>query len=471
MTIPADPLDPGGIRGFGRRLRAGETTAVAATEAYLARIAIFDRQLHTYEHVAAPAALQAAKAVDEALARGADFGPLMGVPVAVKDIIAVEGMPTTAGSNVDVSDLIGAPGGFMRGVAAAGCVVIGKTKAVEFAMSGTGANYRRGTPRNPWDAAVFRLTAGSSSGSAAAVAAGLCGFAIGTDTGGSIRGPAAFCGVFGLKPTADIWPIDGSFPVSATLDTIGPLTRSAEDAAIVWAALRGAPVPPAATIKGAKLGRPKALFGDRLDGRVAARLEDALSLLAAAGAKIVEMDIPELAEIDPLFRTISLAEMVASFGRERFRRTSGLMNPDIAASIAAGFDITPTSYANARRRQQELVQLSSTWFDGIDAWVGPVKWNLPPVFPGDFTSLSASAALLDACAGPTRSANVLGLCAASLPLPHAQSTLPAGLQLICPGRADEQLLSLARTFETVLGRSPSPDLSDFASEGPPPLLQ
>ncbi|TPJ48346.1 MULTISPECIES: amidase [unclassified Mesorhizobium] len=462
MTIPADPLDPGGIRGFGRRMRAGETTAVAATEAYLARIAAYDRQLQTYEHVAASAALRAAKLVDEALAGGVDFGPLMGVPIAIKDIIAVEGMPTTAGSDVDVSDLIGGPGGFMRSLAAAGCVIIGKTKAVEFAMSGTGTNYRRGTPRNPWDAAVFRLTAGSSSGSAAAVAAGLCGFAIGTDTGGSIRGPAAFCGVFGLKPTANIWPTDGSFPVSATLDTIGPLTRSAEDAAIVWAALCGTPVPPAATIRGVKLGRPRALFGDLLDRHVAARLEGALSTLAAAGVTIVEMDIPELAEIDPLFRTISLAEMVTSFGRERFHRTSALMNPDIAASIAAGFDITQTSYASARRRQQELVQLNTAWFNGIDAWVGPVKWKLPPAFPGDFTSLSASAALLDACAGPTRSANVLGLCAASLPLPHAPSTLPTGLQLICPGRADELLLSLACTFESVLGRSPSPDLSGFA---------
>ncbi|TPJ71285.1 amidase family protein [Mesorhizobium sp. B2-7-1] len=139
MTIPADPLDPGGIRSFRRRLRAGETTAVAATEAYLARIAVLDRQLQTHEHVAASAALQAAKAVDEALARGVDFGPLMGVPVAVKDIIAIEGMTTTAGSDVDVSDLIGAPGGFMHSLAAAGCVVIGKTKAVQFAMSGTGA--------------------------------------------------------------------------------------------------------------------------------------------------------------------------------------------------------------------------------------------------------------------------------------------------------------------------------------------
>jgi len=463
MTIPADPLDSGGIRGFGRRLRAGETTAVATTAAYLARIAALDPQLQTYEHVAAPAALQAAEAIDKALAAGIDFGPLMGIPVAIKDIIAVEGMPTTAGSDIDVSDLIGPPGGFMRSLAAAGCIVIGKTRAVEFAMSGTGANYRRGTPRNPWDATVFRMTAGSSSGSAAAVAAGLCGFSIGTDTGGSIRGPAAFCGVFGLKPTAGIWPVNGSFPVSATLDTIGPLTRSAEDAAIVWAALCGIPVPAAATIKGTKLGRPRNLFSDRLDRDVAARLEDALSTLAAAGATIVEMDIPELTEIDPLFRTISLAEMAASFGRERFRRTSELMNPDIAASIAAGFDITPTSYASARRRQQELMQISTAWFDGIDAWVGPVKWGLPPAFPGDFTSLSASAALLDACAGPTRSANVLDLCAASLPLPHATSTLPAGLQLICPGRQDERLLSLARAFETVLGRSPSPNLSGFAN--------
>ena len=148
-------------------------------------------------------------------------------------------MPTTAGSNVDASDIIGGEGTFVRALRQAGCVILGKAMTVEFAIGSTGTNYNRGTPRNPWETEVFRLPSGSSSGSGVAVAAGLCGFAIGTDTGGSIRGPAAFCGTFGLKTSPGTWPLDGVFPMSKTLDTIGPMTKTAADAAVVWAALSG----------------------------------------------------------------------------------------------------------------------------------------------------------------------------------------------------------------------------------------
>ena len=140
--------------------------------------------------------------------------------MAVKDLLAVDGMPTTAGSNVDVADLIGPEGRFVKCLKRAGCVILGKTKTVEFALGGAGSNRVRGTPRNPWDAEVFRAPGGSSSGSVVAMASGMCGFAIGSDTVVRVRGPAAFCGVFGLKTTTGLWPTDGVFPLSPTLDTL-----------------------------------------------------------------------------------------------------------------------------------------------------------------------------------------------------------------------------------------------------------
>jgi aspartyl-tRNA(Asn)/glutamyl-tRNA(Gln) amidotransferase subunit A len=154
---------------------------------YLAGIEQLDPKLGAYGHVNATRALDAARALDDLLAAGVDLGPLMGVPVAVKDLFAVDGTPTTAGSDLDVAELIGSDGSFVKGLRRAGCVILGKTKTVEFAFGAVGTNSVRGTPWNPADAQVHRIPGGSSSGSAVAVAAGLCAFAIGTDTGGSVR--------------------------------------------------------------------------------------------------------------------------------------------------------------------------------------------------------------------------------------------------------------------------------------------
>jgi aspartyl-tRNA(Asn)/glutamyl-tRNA(Gln) amidotransferase subunit A len=163
----------------------------------------------------------------------------MGVPVAVKDIFTVDGMPTTVGSQLDLEELLEAEGPVVRQLRQAGCVILGKTKTVEFAFGPAGTNALRGTPKNPWDAAVARLPGGSSSGSAVAVAAGLCAFALGSDTGGSIRLPAALCGFFGLKTTVGHWSTKGGSPLSSTLDSVGILSRSAQDAALIYATVSG----------------------------------------------------------------------------------------------------------------------------------------------------------------------------------------------------------------------------------------
>ena len=290
-----DPL-AGGIADFATRLRQGKVSVTEVVGAYLSRIDMLEPKLNCFEHVAASKALGQARALDALLAAGTDLGPLMGVPVVFKDLIAVAGMPTTAGSNLPVPDLIGEEGTFVRRLKRAGCVMLGKVKTVELARGASGINTSRGTPRNPWDAEQLRAPGGSSSGSGVAMAAGLTGLAIGTDTGGSVRNPAAFCGVFGLKTTHGLWPRDGMCDTAPSLDTIGLLTRSAADAAAVFAGIEGIVPPRARRLHGLCLGRPIGHFFDNLDAEVAARMEEVLDILARAGAEIVPVDFPEVAE-------------------------------------------------------------------------------------------------------------------------------------------------------------------------------
>ena len=317
VEIPPDPLQSTGIQGFAERLRAGETTAEATVGAYLKRIEALDSRLGAYEYVAGENAVAQAMALDRLLACGTDLGPLMGVPVAVKDLFAVEGMPTTAGSNLDVSDLVGSEGRFVGMLKRAGCIILGKTKTVEFAMGGTGINLVRGTPWNPWDADIHRVPGGSSSGSAVAAAAGLCAFSIGSDTGGSVRIPA-YSGIVGLKTTRGLWPTGGVAPLCRTLDTIGLITTSASDAATAFGALAGIAAPVAAEPRGLRLGRPATLFFEGLDRDVERCTEAALTALRAAGSEIVDCALPETAGHMEWVQALIAAEFMGAFGRERF---------------------------------------------------------------------------------------------------------------------------------------------------------
>src|SRR5260370_36834757 len=200
-SMSGDPLEETSLAGFASDLRAGKRSSEAITRAYLDRIARLDGVLGSYQHVAAESGLRSARAVDNLLAAGTDLGPLMGVPVAVKALFTVDGMPTTVGSQLDLEDLLEAEGPIVRQLRQAGGVILGKTKTVEFAFGPAGTNAVRGTPKNPWDAAVARLPGGSSSGSAVAAPAGLCAFALGRVPAGWLRLPSAPCGFFALKAT------------------------------------------------------------------------------------------------------------------------------------------------------------------------------------------------------------------------------------------------------------------------------
>ena len=461
-TVPPDPFEEGGLPAFAARLRAGEVAAVEAIEVCLDRIEALEPHLNAFEHVARAEALATARALDRALAAGFDPGPLMGVPIAVKDLLAVDGMPTSAGSDVDVSDLIGAEGGFVRRMKQAGCVVVGKTRTVEFALGGAGTNRIRGTPVNPWDASTPRAPGGSSSGSAVAAAARTCRVAIGSDTGGSVRGPAAFCGAFGLKTSKGLWPTDGVYPLSPTLDTLGLLTSTATDAAWFFAGYHASePVRPA-PVEGLRLGRPGNYFFDDLEPAVAQRCEEAVAALAAAGAAIVEIEVPEAGMDTPLFYDLVAAEFVECLGRERLLRNLNRIDRDVANWGLTGVDMPADRYIHAVERHRVLCRMANERFAGLDGILAPTRpITAPPV--SAFDDPDEYRRLASVMARNTRFGNMSGVCATSTPLRPSPGGMPAGLMLMAPAGADAKLMSMALTLEEVLGPPPAPDLSAFAA--------
>jgi aspartyl-tRNA(Asn)/glutamyl-tRNA(Gln) amidotransferase subunit A len=433
--LPPDPIERGGLAEYGRRLRSGETSAEAATRAYLDRIEALDPRLGAYECVTGERALAAARALDALLAAGTDLGPLMGVPVAVKDLFAVEGLPTHAGSKLDLSDVIGSEGSFVKRLKRAGCIILGKTKTVEFALGPTGISKPRGTPWNPWDASVQRVPGGSSSGSGVATAAGMCAFAIGSDTGGSVRLPAAFCGIFGLKTTVGLWPTDGVFPLSRDLDSIGPLTQSAVDAAIIFATLTGQPTPLARPLRGLRLGRPSTYFYERLE-------------------------VPEAQEREKYFPVALPVDLITVLGRERFLKGSDAMDPTVAARGANGLDVGAPEYNQLRWRHLQLCQSCKERFLGLDGWVVPtIARTAMPI--SEFDDLEDGMKLTLAITQATQPVNLLGLCATSTPIQKSGAELPVGLQVVCPGGHDADALSIALAIEDLIGLPPRPDVAQF----------
>lgn len=456
--LPPDPF-ANGLAAFGEDLRGGRITAAAATEACLARIAALDPKLGAFQLVDAERARRAAAAVDGLLAGGTDLGPLMGVTLAVKDIIAVEGLPTTNGSLWPSEHLTGPEGPLIKRLKAAGCVILGKTKTVEFALGATGVNEARGTPWNPWDAGTHRIPGGSSSGSAVAVAAGLAGFALGTDTGGSIRIPASFTGLFGHKTTVGRWSTSGVFPLSPTLDSIGPLCRTAGDAVLIHTVVTGEVVPAPLRLEGLRLGRPTDFFFDDLDDATRATVESAILALSAAGAEIVEFAIPEAYERARLFPAIVPPELIARMTPEGFAEARPRMDPTTANRAAHGLEVAAVEHVAAQFRRLELERIAAGRFAGLDAWVAPsTPFTALPVENLQYPE-EAQRALLSS--RNTQPANVFGICGVSMPIQQFGASLPVGLQVMAPRGDDARLLAMALAFEPVLGTGAAPDLSGF----------
>ena len=287
---------------------AGRLSPVDIVDAALARIARPDRKLHAFVEVYDKEARLAAEAADKAIRSGHRIGPLHGIPIALKDLIEIEGRVTTGGSQVWRERRSAYTATLAQRLIAAGLIVIGKTHTVEFAMGGWGTNQHRGTPWNPWDPEVARTPGGSSSGSGVAVAAGFAPWAIGTDTGGSVRLPASWCGLTGLKTTIGRVSTYGILPLGPTLDTPGPMARSVEDAALLYNRHAGpGPARPAHPrrsrpttrcrrcsrgVRGLRLARMPEAERDGVAAEVLAAYDASLDALARLGAEIVTVELP-----------------------------------------------------------------------------------------------------------------------------------------------------------------------------------
>ena len=411
---------------------------------------------HVFTALFEPQARAAARAADAALAQGqpaSALGPLAGLPVSVKGLFNVAGHVTLAGSSLRRHE---APAtqdaAVVARLRAAGAALVGHSNMSEFAFSGVGINPHHGTPVNPADAAVRRIPGGSSSGAAVSVALGLAVAGLGSDTGGSIRIPAALCGLVGFKNTAARTPLTGAFPLSFTLDTACALARTAADCIAVDAVLAGtAPLAKqAGSVAGLRLALPQTLVLDALEAPVASAFERTLSRLSAAGAQIVPLPLAEFGEIVDINQPGGFSAVEAWVThRQAMTTLRGEFDPRVASRIAPGEGVSAADYITMVQRRQGWMARVRARLAGFDAYVCPtvpiLAPALQPLVDSDEAFFAANRLLLR----NTFTTNFLDGCAFSLPC-HAAGELPVGLMLAAPGGHDARLAAVALAVEAVL---------------------
>jgi aspartyl-tRNA(Asn)/glutamyl-tRNA(Gln) amidotransferase subunit A len=423
-------------------LDGGEVSAVAAVSACLEKIAAQNGELHTFISVRESEALDEAAAVDSGKKGGFDSGAgaLSGAPVAIKDLIDVAGMRTTAASRVlDGEAPAKADAECVRRLRAAGAIVLGKTNLHEFAYGGSGAISAYGAARNPLDRT--RICGGSSSGSAAAVAAGMCFGALGTDTAGSIRLPASCCGVVGFKPTWGVVPAAGVIPLAWSYDHVGPLARTVEDAGLLFAVLAGEAPGPAqswAETSGLRCGVARKYFCEGLAPEVEAGFERALEAVRGLGWSLREVEVEVSEE-----RRVSNAESWA-FHEKWVAERSALYDPRTLSRIVNGKKVQVEEYVEARRELELIRERGRAGIDGVDVVLTPTCPILPPALE-EFAGPEARGLELKMLRN-TRPFNVLGWPTVTVPCGRM-----VGLQVSAGWGKDWLALAAAREIERALG--------------------
>ncbi len=442
-------------------IRAKEVSAVEVTQASLRRIETWEPVLNSFIALEAEAALSAAEKADADLARGTLHGPLHGVPLAHKDMFYRQGKVSTCGSAIRRDFVAEVTATVIERLEAAGALHLGGLNMTEFAASPTGLNDHFGHCRNPWNPA--HVTGGSSSGSAAAVAARLVYGALGSDTGASVRLPAALCGVVGLKPTWGRISRYGAMPRAWSLDAIGPLARTARDCARLTGVLAGAdprdatacalPVPDyeaalGAGIEGLRVGVPENHYYDAVTDEVRRALEESLRVLEAEGAETVPVRVPDLTPVFRLADTINKCE-AAAIHQQWMRQRPGDYSPRVFSRIEAGLHLPATRYIEALSlRGPILAEFSEAVFSRADVLHAPV---LPRAVP-TIEELAApeGAGLLEVIASMTlltRPVNYLGLPSLAVPCGFSEGGLPIAFQAIGKPFAEATLLNLGHAYQ------------------------
>ncbi|MBI4012517.1 MAG: amidase [Candidatus Rokubacteria bacterium] len=450
------------ITALAARIRGERLSPVALAEALLERIDALDTRLHAFIGVSRERALAEARAAELALRGGQDRGSLHGIPYAAKDLYDVQGLPTTAGTRLLAGNVARADCTVVRKLAAAGMVLLGKTYTVQFAFGGVGINHDQGTPHNPWHATPH-APGGSSSGTAVAVAAGLVPMGLGSDTGGSVRIPAALCGIVGLKTTVGRVSRAGVYPLSWTLDSVGPLTRTVEDAALVYQALQGVDfadettvgVPPHDVlpgledgVKGLRLAFGETLFFDDVDPEIERAVREAGRVFQSLGAHVGGAAVPEAAEAwaeraRPLMGAAEACAVNGKFLDTHF----DALDPVVAHRMIAGRQLSAPDYFALLRRYAALRERVQRTLRDVDALLVPTTMIPPRPLAEIDRSRETYIEYNGKYLRNTSLGNILNLCAVSLPCGFTRDGLPIGLMIYAKPFREEMALRVAHAYE------------------------
>jgi len=441
-------------------VRGRKVSPVELTRACLDRIERLDAKLNAFITVTAETALAEARAAESEVQGGRWRGPLHGIPIARKELVDTAGVRTTAGSALFANRIPSEDADVVRRLRVAGAVFLGKLNMHEFAYGGSSVISAFGPVRNPWG---FEFTAGGSSGGpAAAVAARLCYGAVGSDTGGSIRQPAAYCGIVGLKPTFGRVSLRGVVPLAWSLDHLGPMTRSVRDAALMLKAMEGydrrdpSSVDLAGTdyeadlggtaVRGLRVGLPRRYFYEDLDPQVEAATLAAHSVLTGLGAVLSDVEIETANDVSiPVLQAEAYAfhEAMVAESAERY-------DPQTLRRIRAGAEIPAAAYIRARRRMEEVRRAAGEIFEKVDVLVTPTT-RVPPFTIAELQASDNLRSLELRMLQNTRPWNALGLPVVSVPCGLTGRGLPLGLQIAGPSGGEARVLGVARAFEQATG--------------------
>jgi aspartyl-tRNA(Asn)/glutamyl-tRNA(Gln) amidotransferase subunit A len=430
------------------------------TQSCLDRIAKWNPKLNAFMAIEADDALKAADAADAALAKGGPKGALHGVPLAHKDMYYDKGKVVTCGSKIRKDFVATTTSTALQRLKDAGTVRLGSLQMVEFAYGPTGHNPHYGAVRNPWN--TDHITGGSSSGSGSAVAARLTFAALGSDTGGSIRMPAHFCGITGLKTTVGLISRAGAMPLSWTLDTVGPLAQTVEDCALLTGLMAGAdaedptasdlPVPnymaaAREPIKGLKIGVPSAFYVDDLDAEVARALDETLAVLKKEGAEIVKVELPDQRQLSAACQFVLATEAASLHKRWMIERPQDY-GAQVLMRLQNGLAIPAVSYLEAIRWRGPALAAHLAAVEGTDALIAPVApMPAATIAESDVGNSPEAEAVIQRITRFTRPINYLGLPSLSIPAGFTKSGLPVGMQIIGRSFDEAMLIRIGAAFQ------------------------
>jgi aspartyl-tRNA(Asn)/glutamyl-tRNA(Gln) amidotransferase subunit A len=453
---------PYSLRLTSEALRSGDVTAVELTEQAIAAHEQKGDRYAAYKHFDPKGARADARVADARLSAG-NAPPLCGIPLSVKDVYGVEGMPTFAGSARQLpSEEWSRDAWLVAEARAAGAVIMGKTHTVEFAYGGVGYNPHWGTPWNPWDPKQRRIPGGSSCGAGASLWEESAMVALGTDTGGSIRIPAAFNGLVGHKTTRGWWPTDGMVPLSRTFDTAGALTRTVEDSIWFYGSVDVRWGDPAAlldecertSLEGVRIGVPECTLWEDCQSDIGSVLTRTLDEIERAGASVERVVAPIIDDAVELYLGggIGKAEFNA-FLQSQLPEWPSLLHPTVGDRIAGAFPLTSDKYRQALGKQKRMAVYAHHLFVDADILVLPANLITPPPVRAVADDLANYIEVNLATLRPTCPVNLLELCAVTVPVGLDASGMPVGLQFIGQAGEDEDVLAVALAFERTLGTS------------------